>query len=77
MVDDKRFVHRPISLTVQKVSAMSIVRDLPIEETLVSVNVKLNRKNAWELVKVIMDQLLREESESIDLVTFGWEATLK
>lgn len=74
---DANFVHRPISLTILEVSAMEIVRNLPAGETMVPVNAKLDNKRAWELVKVLMDQLLREGSESRNLVTFGLEAKMK
>lgn len=71
------FLHRPISVTVDEVSAMDTMRTMPAEETLVSVNVKLDRKRARALARRLLDELLKDDSESVNLITFSLHGKLK
>jgi hypothetical protein len=77
MRPDGKFMHRPISVTVEEVSEMDTVRTMPAEETFVAVNLKFDRRRAWSMVKNLLDQLLVEEEKMVDLVTLTVKGKLK
>lgn len=69
------FTHRPISITVNSVGEMETVRVLPATETLVTVNVKMDKATAKALALYLLGKLLSESL--VDLVTFRLNGTLK
>ena len=77
MESDRKFLHRPISITVDEVSEMEAVRTMPAQETFVLINVKLNNKNARALAKMLLEKVLADGEEVVDLVTFSLMGTLK
>ena len=56
MTNEKRNFHRPISITIERVEPMPLVRTLPRETQLV-LNLKGNRKNAELLIAEIQKQI--------------------
>jgi hypothetical protein len=77
MAGNGKFLHRPISVTVEEVLAMDTVRIMPAEETLVIVNVKLDQRRARALAKMLLEKVLASDDEVVDLVTFSLKGTLK
>ena len=75
MSRDGKFLHRPISINVDEVSAMETVRTLPAEETYVTVNVKLNQQHARALARLILEKGLVDEP--FDVVTVTLQGTMK
>jgi len=51
-----RAVHRPITINVEEVDDLPIIRDLP-QETMLTINLKMTRKVALSLISKIQQQL--------------------
>lgn len=77
MSNNGKFLHRPISVTVDEIAAMDTMRTMPAEETLVIVNVKLDRKRARSLAKLLLETLLVDDASSVNLITFSLHGKLK
>jgi len=60
-----RAVHRPITINIENVEDLPVIRSLP-QETLITVNLKMNRVVALMLVEHIQKQL--NAPEEIDLI---------
>jgi hypothetical protein len=69
------FIHRPISVTVEKVTEMDVVRDFPAAKTQVIVNAKMDQAAARQLILLLLPKVLADEP--VDLVTFNLIGTLK
>jgi len=56
VTDKNRNYHRPISITIERVEPMPLIRKLPLETQMV-LNLKGNRKNAELLIAEIQKQI--------------------
>lgn len=54
--EQARAVHRPITIWAESVSKLPDVRELP-QDTVVPINIKMNRELANQVVKEIQEQL--------------------
>lgn len=63
-----RAIHRPVSITVETISRLPDVRELP-SETELTVNLRLSQKKARELALFLLKEILVDEPLDLVAVT--------
>lgn len=71
----EEFIHRPISVTIDDVSEMEVVRTQPATETRVIVNVKFTQKAALALFRMLAQKINLEQEDL--LLTFSFKGKMK
>lgn len=72
-----RFLHRPISVTVEKVLPLEAVRSMPAVSTSIMINLKLDQRTARALAMKLLEQILADDEKRVDLVSLSLEGTMR